>query len=198
MKVAIIILIVLYFLIRKSKSKTGVSKRPLTGKPSLVISNDKIILISNATLDEVKKALKDFCNQYNQEDYAALPRVYSLFGSEYTVTFPYNIDLTTFCFAVNYLAYPVDIKWKAEIHGWSTVSKNEGIDQEDLEGKVCMFYLVDDKEYDNVYLTSSDNFCYKIPFTNFKPKAITPPIELFRNLPQKLADLSHLPYEDIE
>ncbi|RFZ90145.1 hypothetical protein D0C36_23175 [Mucilaginibacter conchicola] len=199
MKVAIIILIVLFLLIRKSKNKTGSESRPPANKkPSTETPNDKLILIKNATLADVTRALKDFCNQYNQQEYAALPRLYTLSENEHAVTFPYNTDLTIFGFAINYLAYPVDIKWQAEIWGWATVYENEGVSEPDIYNKLCMFYLVDDKEYDNVYITTSDNFCYKLPFTNFKPKAITPAKELFKNRPTKLAALSGIPYQDID
>lgn len=133
--------------------------------PKDKISNDKIMLIENVNLEDLKKAIQQFCNSYNQENFKALPSLSIISEKKFIVTFPYDIEFETYCYFVNYLYYPNDITYKPIIKAWTTTKTNDTWMKDDIVNKKVMLYIPsDDKEYDNVYLTTSDNFEYKMGF----------------------------------
>jgi hypothetical protein len=162
------IIVVLFFLkscFPSNNSKTNIKPKNIE-IPSKKIQNDKIVLIENVKLDDVKKVIQDFCNIYNQEKVKALPLLTVLSNNKFAVTFPYDIDFITFCFIVNYLNYPTDIlNYKPTINAWTTTKQqDEWMTNEIVNKKIMLFIPSDDKDYDNVYLTSSDNSGYKMGF----------------------------------
>ena len=133
--------------------------------PTLEQANDKIIVVDNADHTNIKKALTEFCDIYNKNEYAALPRLWRLTSDSFAVTFPYDIDFSTYCFAVNFLKYPIDIKWHAQVRAWATTKPDDDwITDKSANKQVMLFLAVGDKEYDNVFLTTSDNIGYKLGF----------------------------------
>lgn len=207
MKVLIILVVlVVVALILKSclkdadHSKSDYSRPPLNKKPVKLINNDKLILISNVNIDELKKALTGFCNAYNKNDYAALPRITTISPTSFAVTFPYDTDFATFCFAVNYLKYPIDIKWQSKVIGWVTTKEgDEWITEKTRNKKVMLFLAENDNEYDNVFMTTKDNIGYKLGFAMGEEKQLLQiPKEPYVEPTIKIESLSTLPYIDIE
>jgi len=164
----IIGVIVIAFLLKSCVSNNNFKNknRPINKDlPSEKVNNDKIVLIENVDSDNVKKAIQLFCNSYNQEDYKALPLLTLVSGSKFIVTFPYDIDFMTYCFFINYMYYPNDIKYKPSIKAWTSTKKTDEWMKEDITNKKVMLYIPsDDKDFDNVYLTTSDNIGYKMGF----------------------------------
>jgi hypothetical protein len=133
--------------------------------PSEKIKNYKIVLIENVKLEDLKNALQKFCNNYNQENLRALPLLTVLEENKFVVTFPYNTDFETYCYFVNYIYYPNDIIYKPTIKAWTSTTQNDSwMTNEIVNKKVMLFIPNDDKDYDNVYLTTSDNIGYKMGF----------------------------------
>jgi hypothetical protein len=199
--ISVVILAVFFLKFYKPGNAAGQSTRsPLTGNLPLVeVGNDKLIVVSNAKHDEVKQVLSDFCRLYNQEDYRALPRLFQLPGNAFAVTFPYDIDFTTFCFAINYLRYPQDVKWNAGVTAWTTITPGDYWQTAELENKQAMLYVDKaDTEYDNVSLTTADNLSYKLSFARSKPKALNTLPEIFRPRQILLQGLEQLEYEDFK
>ncbi|MDD4822452.1 MAG: hypothetical protein PHI48_07835 [Bacteroidales bacterium] len=129
-------------------------------------SNDKIVYIENANFDDVKKAIQQFCTDYNQDYLRALPLLSVMYGNKHIVTFPYDIDFETYCYFVNYMHYPNNITYQPTIKAWATTNSDDKWMTSDIENKTVMIFIpYDDKEYDNVYLTTSDNIGYKIVFS---------------------------------
>lgn len=133
--------------------------------PSEKIKNDKIVLIENVKLEDFKNALQKFCNNYNQENLRALPLLTILSENKFVVTFPYDTDFETYCYFVNYMYYPNDIIYKPTIKAWTSTNQNDNwMTNEIVNKNVMLFIPSDDKDYDNVYLTTSDNIGYKMGF----------------------------------
>ena len=169
------IIIVVGFLIFKFGIKSSYSDLNNTvrssdfRKPTLPIDNDKIIIVENLKLDYLKQAIEQLCNMSNQERYIALPRL-TILDNQSVITFPYDIDFDQFCYFVNYLKYAHELSlktdYKPEIKGWCTTKIGFAWMTDEIVNKNVMIYIPDwDKDYDNVYLTTQDNFGYKMGFS---------------------------------
>jgi len=180
--IAVIAVIVIVIKACVSGSQLGNdSSRPNVAKPTSEKLNDKIIIVNNANHNDMKKALTEFCNIYNKNDYAALPRLWQLSANSFAVTFPYDVDFATYCFAVNFLKYPMDIKWDARVYAWCTAHAGDQWITDKSTNKVVMLYLaVNDKEYDNVFLTTQDNIGYKLGFAvGHETQLLSTPNEMY-------------------
>lgn len=199
--IAIVAVIVIVIKACVSGSQLGNNpSRPNVAKPTIEKSNDKIIVVTNADHNDIKKTLTEFCNIYNKKDYAAQPRLWQLSASSFAVTFPYDVDFATYCFAVNFLKYPMDIKWNAKVYAWCTTHTEDQWITEKSANKTVMLYLAtDDKEYDNVFLTTQDNIGYKLGFAvGHETQPLNTPKETYI-IPEVNAEtLKNLRYEDFE
>ena len=181
--ISILIFVAVVFLILKFKGNKfnaepsdNTSRPDASAKATIEKDNDKLIVVSNATHDDIALALTKFCNTYNKESYAALPRLTEVHPGAFAVTFPYDIDFVTFCFAVNFLKYPVDIKWDAKVTAWTTANGGEDwIAGTNVGKRIMLFVPEDDKEYDNVFFTTDDDIGYKLDFAARKAK---PPLSM--------------------
>lgn len=175
------------------------SRPPENKKPTSEKENDKIILIENANAEDVKKALIAFCNLYNKNDFAAMPRLWELSPTSFAVTFPYDVDFSIYCFAVNYLEYPIDIEWHANVRGWATTRMGDDwILQENAGKKVMIFIAPDDTEHDNVFMTTNENKTYKLAFSASKPKAFDILNEIYKKpsiTPNELITQKHQDFQ---
>ena len=164
------VILVLYFLRSTFKNqKTDPSTnatRPSSEKiPKQEILNDKLVISNNLTNAEIDKILTGFCNNYNEQNYQAIPRLYKLNEKQFAVTFPYDIEFEIFCYFVNYVRYPMGFNKSFEVKAWTTTkSGQKWITEQSANKKVMLFIPDDDKEYDNVYLTTEDNIGYKLGF----------------------------------
>ena len=85
--------------------------------------------------------------------------------NEFAITFPYDIDFEIYCYFVNYIYYPMDIKWKPTVMAWATTNHGDTWVKEDaMNKKVILFVPEDDTEYDNVFMTTENNIGYKLGF----------------------------------
>ncbi len=177
------------------------SSRPSDDKlPTIQKDNDKIILVKNVRHEEIRDALTKFCNMYNKDDFAALPRLWQLSPDTYAITFPYDIDFVTYCFAINFLKYPVNINWKSDVRAWATTKPGDQWITPESANKIVMLFLAsDDKEYDNVFLTTQDNIGYKLGFAMGEEKKLLPtPKEKYIAPTITLQDLSKAKFEDFK
>nr|WP_299169027.1 hypothetical protein [uncultured Allomuricauda sp.] len=170
----IIIAVAAVALLIKSCLPSVKSSRPNQNLlPVEEVINDKLISIKSLKKKDLEKAIEQFCNMYNQEGFRALPRLFTIGEDEFVVTFPYDIDFATFCVFVNYLHYPNNIEYSPVIRGWTTTKETEEWVQRPIDNKKVMLFIPkSDDEYDNVYLTTEENFCVQIGFAighHFKP-----------------------------
>ncbi|MDQ3073609.1 MAG: hypothetical protein M3Q97_10150, partial [Bacteroidota bacterium] len=84
-------------------------------------------------------------------------------------TFPKDLKFDLFCYFVNYLHYPNNVFYKAEITGWTTVKKGSPTVPDELSGQTVMISIPDgDKEYTYVVITGRDGSSFKLSFENMK------------------------------
>lgn len=134
-------------------------------KPSEAKPNDKLMVVKGVDYDDLKKALIEFCNLYNNEKFQALLHLTKISDREFAITFPYDIDFEIYCYFVNYIYYPMDIKWKPTVTAWTTTKQGDTwIEENAMNKKVMLFVPENDAEHDNVFMTTEDNTGYKLGF----------------------------------
>jgi len=173
MKIGLIIIgvVILFFIIKaifpfgqkpahEDISRPSVDKKPVQEKP-----NDKLVVVRDADYDNLKKALIEFCNMYNKESFQAQPRLVKVSDREFAITFPYDINFEIFCYLVNYIEYPMDIKWQPTITAWTTTKQTDKwVSDKSVNKKVMLFIEDNDNEHDNVFMTTEDNIGFKLGF----------------------------------
>jgi len=146
----------------KDNSRPPIERKP---KPGQEISNDKLVVVKGVSYEDLKIAITDFCNLYNQEEYAVLPRLVTISNLEFVTTFPFDIKFEHYCFFINYIKYPMELKYNCDITGWATTKSNDKwITEKSANKKVMLFIPEDDDKYDNVFMTTDDNIGYMLGF----------------------------------
>ena len=160
-------------------------------KPTEITDNDKIVTVKNVNDKEIKQVIQQFCDVYNQETFRALPILSSISEKEFVITFPYDIDFETFCYFVNYLHYPNDIIYDPEIIAWGTTKSGDSWMTDELINKQVMLYIPeDDQDYDNVYLTTSDDLGYKMGFAmGEESRPLDKPCKMYQAPAMQLSEL---------
>ncbi len=193
----ILVLLLLFFL--RTKFKHQEIKPPVNTKrpsetlfPSREVSNDKIVIIENANDKDVKKILRDLCNLYNEKEYAVIPRLTKLLNNRFAVTFPYDINFETFCYFINYVSYPMGFDKRFQTIGWTTTTSTDMWITDKSANKNVMLFVSDyDTEYDNVFLTTSDNIGYKLGFAlGEEEQLLEKPEKLYQNPPLQSNELA--------
>jgi hypothetical protein len=196
----VLFLVVFGILIFKFKTKaTGLeldSKvRPdNSSKPVKQIENDKVIIVKSIKFDYLKKAIEQFCNMYNQEQFQALPRLLVM-EDQFLIIFPYDIDFERYCYFINYLENPFELilkpDYKPDVMAWCTTKAGDAWITNEIIDKNVMIYIPDwDDEHDNVYLTTQDNIGFKMGFAlGHSHKKLDKPVMQFES---KSIDLSSI------
>lgn len=177
------------------------STSPTSNKKSKTIKeNDKFIVVSRVGYGDIIKALMAFSKTYSNDAYPVVLRLSQVSTDTFVVTFPYDIDFVTFCFAVNFLKYPTDIKWESSVKAWATAKPGEEwITDKMVNKKIMLFLAEDDKEYDNVFLTTQDNIGYKMGFAYGEEKQLLITAkEDYVEPTIKYQDIQQLKFEDFE
>jgi len=133
-----------------------------------ITENNKRILVENVDYNMIKKAVQDFTKNYDNPQQSRLKpisRLHKVDNNRIVITFPYDIEFEIFCYYVNYLKYPMDLNYKANVTGWtSTKSTDNWLNNEFEKEKAMLFIDPNDDEYDNVMLTTEKGRTYKIGF----------------------------------
>lgn len=172
-------------------------------KPTKLIDNDKVILVRNLKLDDLKQAIEQFCNIYNQEAFIALPRLF-LLDNAYVITFPYNINFERFCYFINYLENAHELclqpDYKPDVKAWCSTKTGDGWMKDEIVNKNVMLYIPDwDEEHDNVYLITQDNLAYKMGFAiGHTSQKLDRPVLKYENNPVDLSSLKNKEIIDFE
>lgn len=176
------------------------SRPPENMRPQDLKENDKLIVVTNVRQEDIRSALKKFCNMYNEGSYKSVLRLSQIDSGTFAITFPYDIDFVSFCFAVNFLKYPTDIKWDARVRAWAiTKQGDEWITEKSINKKVMLYLAQDDKEYDNVFLTTQDNVGYKLGFAAGEERQLlSVPQERYVNQPVDYLSIQTLKHEDFK
>ncbi|PTQ99874.1 hypothetical protein C8P68_102704 [Mucilaginibacter yixingensis] len=181
-----------------SKNSTSLITPPV--KPSGPVVNDKLIIIQGENIAKARLAAKKFSEAYKLKDDGIKLRLTDLGDKKQVVTFPFDISFDAFCFAINFLKYPTDILWAAQITAWGTTRIGDSWITPEIAGEKAMFYLPEnDTEYDMVLMTSSQNVLYKLGFSKSKAKQLPDfPEQPYHKPTVSLEQIASLPFEDIE
>lgn len=196
---AIIIFYVLWTRIRTSESRPDTdTRRPSqTLSPTQTKQNDKLVIVKGVSHPELKQVLTGFCNIYNKESFQARPRLVKLKDQVFAITFPYNINFDIFCYFINYIQYPMKLKWSPDVTAWTTTkSSDTWITGNSTNQKVMLFVPTDDTEHDNVYMTTQDNIGYKIGFAMGEGHQLLDKPK--KNYVQPAIEISNLTNEEFE
>lgn len=200
--VVIVVLAIVFIIFKSSKNATAPSSggARLNERPTVLVPNDKIIVITGGTYDDAKKALTNFCKLYNQKKLIAMPRLTKISESEFAVTLPYDIvDFERYAYLVNYLQYPEGVTWHPHITAWTTARSGDSWIPAKFAGKKLMIYLSStDTEYDNVILTTEDGVGYKMGFSMGDKKIIESPERAYTAPTIDIESLATKPFEDIQ
>lgn len=163
--IAIIVVAIFIFLTERGNKKSATNRPSDDLFPKQKRENDKIIIIKGISVETANEIIIDFCNTYNQKKFVAIPKLL-VFDDCQAVLFPYDIDFEYFCYFVNHIRYGRGSSFpKTEVTGWTITKEGDGWMTNEILGKQVMLYIPDsDTEYDNVYLTTEDNLCFKMGF----------------------------------
>ncbi|NCU05206.1 MAG: hypothetical protein GXC73_14600 [Chitinophagaceae bacterium] len=166
--------------------------------PVAHVHNNKLVLVQPASPGEMERIVTGFCNMYNKEQFLALPRVYALSQHQFAITFPFNINFDIFCYFVNYLNYPIELDRPLSATGWTTTAGSDNLLPAEFTNKEVMIYVCDtDTEADNVYISTSDDACFKISFSfEKKQPPVHPPVKQFKHPSISTKELAPLHFTD--
>lgn len=125
------------------------------------MTTDNLILIKGAAYNDIKKALRQWLDLYLKDLQDDLTfQIFKNGRGNHIIQADKRLDNERFFYLVNYLNYPEDIEYKIDIEGYTT-----GKDNNQLKGKDLLIYISPtDKEYDNVFVTTSENENFKVEF----------------------------------
>jgi len=150
--VIVVLVILVLFLNRKPTADSDFELPVSRRKP--IAPNDKLILVQNISMIDLKKILTDFNAMYNDEKVQVVTRLINIDEKKFAITFPQDPGFEIFCYLVNYMYYPMGIEVTKQITGWTTAKTGETWISNEMANKKMMLFIPDkEREYDNVYLT---------------------------------------------
>jgi len=129
------------------------------------VNIDNFIIIKGGLCKDIKKALQQWIALYSKDLVRNIKlELYGLGQERYLIVADKRLNNEKFNYLINYLRYPEGIEYNISVEGYATV-RDEKIYPQNLLNKKILVYLSDnDKEYDNVFVTTEDNETYKIDF----------------------------------
>lgn len=162
--------------------------------------SDKLIIITNIDIDDLRSIITLYAWNYEDENIIDNLLVVKISENEFTITFAHDINFEAYCYFINYLKYPEEVKCKPTILAWTKTNSTDEFVPERALNKLVMLYIPEeDDEYDNVFLTTEDNIGYKIFFEyGKKPQLLQNPNKTFSSPPLNIIDLNQRPAEIIQ
>lgn len=137
------------------------------------MTTENLIVINGGAYNDIKKALRQWINLYSKDLQDDLTfQIFKNGRGNHIIQADKRLDNERFFYLVNYLNYPENIEYKINIEGYT-----KGRDKNQLRDKDLLVYISPtNREYDNVFVTTSDNENFKIDFggklTEIKDKRI--------------------------
>lgn len=120
-----------------------------------------LIILKGGNYNDIKKALKQWINLYSESLHKDITfQLFNQANGECVIIAHEKLDNQSFYFLVNYLKYPENIAYEIDVEGF-TIGKDKNILK---EKNLLVFISQNDTDYDNVFLTTSENKNYKIDF----------------------------------
>ncbi len=166
---------------------------------------ENYIIIKNVESNDIENILMDISNSYSDFEFSKGIRLYreNQSTNSFLILFTNSPDFTHFCFFVNYLKYPEAPKvYNPFIRGYFKTSEIDLKDLSFINGEWVMAYVsINDKEYDNVNLTNSNNESYLYDFGG-KIKRLNIIEEKFNHIEYDLNNYNHIidiyPYNSLK
>jgi hypothetical protein len=198
--IAVIILYVLRAWVKASEPQpdTATRRPSQSALQTLKKQNDKLVVIKGVSYSDLKGVITGFCNMYNKESFQARPRLTKFTEREFAITFPYDIDFEIFSYFINYIEYPMELQWAADVTAWATTkSSDTWITGKSANKHAMLFIPTDDTDHDNVYMTTQDNIGYKLGFAMGEEKQLLDTPKRRFVLPEiELSELVNREFED--
>jgi len=129
------------------------------------MNNENLIKIKGGSYDDIKKALQQWIMLYSRDLESNIKfELYKIGQENYLIAADKRLNNEKFNFLINYLRYPEGIKYNISIEGYSTVLDEKLYPKNLLNKKIIVYVPDNDKEYDNVFVTTEDNETFKIDF----------------------------------
>lgn len=125
------------------------------------MTTENLIVINGGAYNDIKKALRQWINLYSKDLQDDLTfQIFKNGRGNHIIQADKRLDNERFFYLVNYLNYPENIEYKIDIEGYT-----KGKDKNQLRDKDLLVYISPtDREYDNVFVTTSDNENFKVDF----------------------------------
>lgn len=122
---------------------------------------ENLIIIKGGAYNDIKKALRQWIDLYSRDLEDDLTfQIFKNGRGNHIIRADKRLDNERFFYLVNYLNYPEEIEYTINIEGYT-----KGKDKNQLKDKDLLLYISPtDKEYDNVFVTTSENENFKIDF----------------------------------
>lgn len=139
---------------RQARALSAMKLEPLdTTQP---VENDRLIVVSNITEEQLLAALKNFCDARNDEAITVWPVMVIANDGRLAVVFPYGISFEVFCELLNYLVYPTEIVAEPIAIGWATYPTDEEmLPKEMFDTPMMIFVPEEDKNYSQFFMVNS-------------------------------------------
>ncbi len=125
------------------------------------MQSDNQIVLKGATYNELKQALNQWINLYEEDLNDDIKfKLIKIHSDEFVLKVDDSLDNERFFFLINYLKYPEDIKYKVDVIGY-TIGKDKNLFE---ANKLLVYIPENDDEYDNVYVVMEDNSTFKVGF----------------------------------
>ena len=184
-----------YFLPTNQQKNIQNHKTKNEGESIILKTNDKIIIVKNLKLEYLKKAIQQFCT-LNKDIGKIINIKLTILTDQYVVTFPHDIDFDILCYFINYIEYAHELSlkldYKPEVYCWYKTKNDDKWMTKDIINKEVLLYIPEsDDEYDNVYLTTSDNLGFKMGFgLGYQNEKLPKPRMRYIERPIQISDLN--------
>lgn len=122
---------------------------------------DNLIFIKGGAYSDVKKALQQWIDLYSNDLSSGLTfELFKLGRGKHMIQVDKRLDNERFFYLINYLNYPENIHYKIEIEGFTTGK----LDNKLLNKNLLIYIPPTDNEFDNVYISTSENKHFKFDF----------------------------------
>src|ERR1043165_899909 len=127
--------------------------------------NSNYILIANAAEWEIENAVLNLAARYAGSGFVNSVELYR-YPDEglFLLLFPNNPDFEHFQYFVNYLKYPEDVKYNADVRGYWTLTNKDKPLTAYSEKRVMLYVSAADKDYDNINAVTEDNQTFFMDF----------------------------------
>jgi hypothetical protein len=139
---------------RHVRERSAVQLEPLD--TNHVVANDKLIIVSSITREQLQHVLIAFCEARNDQAITVWPEMAVAQDNRLAIVFPYDIAYEVFCELLNYIVYPLDLAAEPIAIGWATYPTDEDtLPKEMFDTPMMIFVPEEDQNYSQFFMVNS-------------------------------------------